>query len=245
MDDVLVANLQEINMLTPWDERMLSVVDLIKLDTIPLELAAYLINGMRNGASILIGALPSRIGKTTMMGALLGVIPSLDRIVTIEDVSMIPKLTSGTRDNPKTYVIHEVSRRSGWGPYLGGPPVVKVTNLVGAYTRLATNLHADSIDMVKTTFHRFGSQEAIGVFNFIIFLVYNDYNRVRVVDEVWEFDTPNRAFKLVYSNVDGFSPDVRYKSSHQKWKMFLSQCLSQDIYSIEEVAYALRDYTKE
>jgi energy-coupling factor transporter ATP-binding protein EcfA2 len=202
-------------------------------------------DGMRNGASILVGALPSGVGKTTLMAALLGVIPSSDRIITIEDVDMIRRLMPGTRETPKTYVIHEISRGPTWGNYLGGRPVVAVTKLVGPYTRLAANLHADSIDMVEATFRSFGSQEAVNVFNFIIFLLYNPHNRRRTVDEVWEFDRSKKSFKLVYSNAKGFSPDIKSKPNSQKWRSFLSHCLSQGIYTIEEVAYALRKYTKE
>lgn len=245
MSDVLDANLQEIDMLAQWGGRMLSLVDLIKLGTVPLELAAYLVDGIRSGASVLVGALPSGVGKTTLMAALLGVIPASDRIITIEDADMIRKLTHGTRENPKIYVIHEISRGPTWGNYLGGRPVVEVTKLVGPYTRLAANLHADSIEGVEATFRRFGSQEAMNVFNFIIFLRYNPRNRRRIVDEVWEFDGPRKAFKRVYTNAEGFSPDAKDKTDQQKWRKFLSQCLNKYVYTIEEVAYALREYAKE
>lgn len=200
MLDVLDTNQQEINMLIQWGKRMLSLVDLIKLGTMPLEVATFLMEGMRNGASVLIGAQPSGAGKTTLMGSLLGVIPSSDRIITIENASMIQGLTQGTLESPKTHVIHEISRRHSWGHYLGGSVVVKVTQLIDPYTRLATNLHSDSIERVKATFRRFGFEDAVKVFNFIIFLQYNYDTRLRVVDEIWEFDKLKNSFKVVYSN---------------------------------------------
>ena len=110
---MLDANLEEINNLNMFGERLLSLVDLIKRETIPLEVAAYLVEGVQKGAGVLIGAWPQRAGKTTVMGALLGVIPSSDRIITIEDDRVIPQLTSGSRDEPKTYVIHELSNHGG------------------------------------------------------------------------------------------------------------------------------------
>jgi energy-coupling factor transporter ATP-binding protein EcfA2 len=244
MVDVLDANLQEINTLIQRGGRMLSLVDLIKLNTVPLEVAAYLVDGMRNGASVLVGALPSGVGKTTLMSALLGVIPSSDRIIPVEDGSMVQELTRGTLEQPKTYVIHEISRGPGWGNYLWGRPVIALTQLVDTYTRLAANLHADSIDGVKAAFRRFATEKAINVFNFIVFIQCNYYTRLRAIDEVWEFDTPKKAFNLVYSNAEGFSPDAKNKPTHQKWKNFLSKCLKQDIYTIEKVAYAIREYAK-
>ncbi|MCK4952981.1 hypothetical protein KAS14_04290 [Candidatus Bathyarchaeota archaeon] len=242
--DVLDANLEEINMLNLWGERMLSLVDLIKRDTIPLEVAAYLMEGIQNGAGVLIGAWPNRAGKTTLMGALLGVISSLDRIITIEDARVIPQLTSGSRDRPKTYVIPEVSRH-GRG-YLWGSPVVDVTRLVDSNTRLVTNLHLDSLEEVKDIFDRFGSEEALNVFNFIIFIV-----PPRVVDEVWEYNTSSQSHERIYSNAGVFSLDFDSESDSQKsqkrikWEKFLLLCLNQDIYRIEEVAYALKEYKNE
>jgi hypothetical protein len=153
---------------------------------------------------------------------------------------MIPQLTPGSRGRSKTYVIHEVSRH-GRG-YLWGPPVVDVTRLVDSNTRLVTNLHSESIDEVQAIFDRLGSEEALNVFNFIIFI-----DPPRVVDEVWEFDTSSQSHTRIYSNTEGVSldgskPNSQKSHGRTKWEKFLSQCLNQDIYHIKEVAYALQEY---
>ena len=249
MIDVLEANLDVINSLIQWGGRMLSLVNLIKLDTIPLEVAAHLMSGMQKGTSVLIGAKPSWAGKTTLMGALLGVIPSSDRIITIENSCEIPFLPPGSQDKPKTYIIHEISRGGWHGLYLEGPPVVDVTRLVDPNTRLVTNLHADSIEGVKAIFRRFGCEKALNVFNFIIFIHYNPISQSRFVDEVWEFDKPRQSHKRIYSHDERFTSDFKNEQSSQKthtlkWEQFLSQCLKKDIYSIEEVAYALQEYVQ-
>ena len=242
--DVLEANLAEINMLTPWGGRMLSLVDLVHRDTLPLAVAAYLLDGVQMGASVLIGAWPNRAGKTTLMGALLGVIPPSDRIIIVDDARMVPQLTAGAPEQLTTYVIPEISRH-GWG-YLWGPPVVAVTRLVDSNTRLVTNLHADSVDEVTAVFGSLGSKEAVHVFRFIIFI-----NPPRVVDEVWEFDPSRQSHTVIYSSAHGVSPDFYGKPNSQqrqrrtKWETFLSQCLNHDIFRIEDVAYALREYRKE
>lgn len=243
MVDILDSNLKEINTLIQRGERMLSLVDLIKRNTLSLGLAAYFINGMRNGASVLIGARPGRAGKTTMMGALLGIIPSSDRIIAVKYVGLTKGLTPGTQKSPKTYVIHEISNH---GPtYLWGPAVVEVTRLVGPHTRLASNLHEDNIAGVKATFRRCGSEEAMNVFDLIIFIQYASRDAHRAVGEVWEFDRSNQSFNLTYSDVEGFSPHIANSANHRKWETFLSQCINQDVNTIEGVAYALKKYAKE
>lgn len=243
MVDALDSNLKEINALIPWGGRMLSLVDLIERDTLSLRLATYFMNGMRTGASVLIGARPGRVGKTTMMGALLGLVPASDRIITVVSASMVKGLTHGTRKNPRTYVIREISDH---GPtYLWGPPVVGITRLVGPYTRLVSNLHADSITGVKATFRRCGSEDAMNVFNLIIFIRYVRQGARRVVSEVWEFDTSNQSFDLSYSEVEGFSQPITNSAKHRKWEKFLSQCINQHVNTIEAIAYALRKYAKE
>jgi len=46
-------------------ERPRSLVDLIKLDTVNLELAAWLMSHVSQGASFIVGSGPGGIGKTT------------------------------------------------------------------------------------------------------------------------------------------------------------------------------------
>ena len=54
---------------------MLSVIDLIKAGTLNIAQAAWLALRILDGDSFLIGARPGAAGKTTVMGALLGLLP--------------------------------------------------------------------------------------------------------------------------------------------------------------------------
>jgi len=239
--DALNSNLKEISALNPWSERMLSLIDLIKLDTLPLDLAAYLMNEIRKGASVLVGARAGRAGKTTLMGALLGIIPSSDRIITIENAAMVKGLKPGTRKNPKTYVIHEISNHGPrHGPYLWGSAVAEAARLVGPYTRLLSCLHADNIAGVKATFRRCGAEEAMYVFDFIIFIQYLRHDAIRVVNEVWKLSSTKESFKRSFSKTGGLID--KNEKELVKWEKFLTYCLKQDILAIDEVAYALREY---
>jgi len=233
---VLDDNIDVIEGLTRRGKRMLSIVDLVKLKMIPLELAAYLIDGMQNGASVLIGARPSGAGKTTMMGALAGVIPSSERIITIEGARHVPHLLPGTIDEPITYIIHEIGRSR---QYLWGSSVVDTTRLVDSNTRLIANLHAEKMDDIKATFSRFGSENAFHVFDFVIFIRHDRRNPPRVVNEVYEFDRLIQSYKRIYSQVEEFSKlNLKDNQRQKKWEKFLSMCLDQEILHIGKVAYA-------
>ena len=68
------------------------------------------------------------------------------------------------------------------------------------------------------------------------------------MNEVWEYNISSRSHEQIYSHAGGFSPVFYSKlNSHKskeskKWETFLSECLNRDIYYIEEVAYALKEY---
>ncbi|NLX42680.1 MAG: hypothetical protein GXY79_04280, partial [Chloroflexi bacterium] len=55
--------------------RMLSIVDLLLAETLTLPQAAWLAAQVLGGRSFLVGARPGGAGKTTVMGALLGLLP--------------------------------------------------------------------------------------------------------------------------------------------------------------------------
>ena len=62
---------------TPEDEEYnRSLVDLIEAKTIDLELAAWLVAQIWDGASFITGSGPGGVGKTTTMQALLGFVPT-------------------------------------------------------------------------------------------------------------------------------------------------------------------------
>jgi len=122
--------------------RMLSIVDLLEAETLNLDMAACLLDGIGRGASFLVGALPGGAGKTTVMGALLNFLPPGVPIVAATERAV----ASADRDNPDPacYVCHEIGS-GGYFAYLWDQAARDYFALTDAGHMLATNLHADTL----------------------------------------------------------------------------------------------------
>ena len=88
--DVERHNHRQIEQLNQRGGRMLSIVDLIQAGTISVEMAAYAMRAMAEGASLLTAARPGGAGKTTLMAALVGLLPSDVPLVTVDKFSHHP-----------------------------------------------------------------------------------------------------------------------------------------------------------
>ena len=145
--------------------RMLSVFDLIEARTLDLDLASYLMARISRGASFLVGAVPGGAGKTTVMCALLNLVPA--------DVILLPATPENVRNGGKAspdcgrscYVCHEIGRGSYFA-YLWGEDLRRFCLLADERHILATNLHADTMAQAReqicldngvsaASFHRF------------------------------------------------------------------------------------------
>ena len=124
--------------------RMLSIFDLLEARTLDLDLAAYLMAEVARGASFMVGARPGGAGKTTVMGALLNLLPS--------DVPLAAATAEAARaarreraKGRRCYICHEIGRGSYFA-YLWGGALRNYCALQDAGHILATNLHADDLD---------------------------------------------------------------------------------------------------
>lgn len=140
----IILHCNEINRCNQRGGRMLSMFDLLERETITLDLSAFALYHISHGASFMVGANPGGAGKTTVMGALLNLVPA--------NVQLLPateqEITHGLKQNPdskKCYICHEIG--SGhWFAYLWGNNLKKYFQLLDYGNILATNLHADDID---------------------------------------------------------------------------------------------------
>jgi len=133
----------EINSLNQRGGRMLSLVDLLLAGTVSAELAGELALGAQLGANIITAAGPGGAGKTTLMGALLALIPAGSRI---RPVTSAGSVRPASKDSPLTYhVVHEISPAHYYG-YLWGNAVVDYLRLARGNNRIASNLHADTLE---------------------------------------------------------------------------------------------------
>ena len=87
--------------------RMLSIIDLVKANTLSMDIAAFLLERVSNGDSFIVGANPGGAGKTTVMCALINCIPGNMQIFHAENLSAIE---SGKDKNPGCFICHEISR---------------------------------------------------------------------------------------------------------------------------------------
>lgn len=121
------------------DGRPLSLLDLIELETIGTDLAAWLVSHISRGASLITGAGPGGVGKTTMMRALLGFVPDerhfaalLPGEVSCPDGTLCCAISHELSDHPVPF-------------YLWGDNLRAFFALSEQGHMLAANMHADDL----------------------------------------------------------------------------------------------------
>lgn len=143
--DVELHNDRQIERLNQRGGRTLSIVDLIRAGTIGVDMSAYAMRAMERGASLLTGARPGGAGKTTLMAALLNFLPHGVPIVTVDRARVIADALAQPADEPACYLAHEIG--SGhWYGYIWGPDVARFLSLIDGGRRIASCLHADTLD---------------------------------------------------------------------------------------------------
>ncbi|KKL80740.1 hypothetical protein LCGC14_2001730 [marine sediment metagenome] len=144
MNDDVARHCAEIDRCNQRGGRMLSVVDLIDAETFTPELAAYALAAIGRGASFMVGAAPGGAGKTTVMGALLNLVPAKVQLAPADAMAAIRRGLQAP-DPPQCFICHEIGRGSYYA-YLWGAELRAYFDLPAAGHMLATNLHADTID---------------------------------------------------------------------------------------------------
>jgi len=146
--DVERWNREQIEMLNQRGGRTLSIVDLIEAGTLSIEMAACGMRAVANGASLLTGARPGGAGKTTLMATFLNLLPPGVRIVTVDRPSVTARALAEPPTRPLCYLAHEIG--SGhWYGYIWGRQVAEFLALVEGPRRVASCLHADTLDELK------------------------------------------------------------------------------------------------
>ncbi|MCX8065202.1 MAG: hypothetical protein N3G21_08525 [Candidatus Hydrogenedentes bacterium] len=222
--------------------RMLSIFDLIERNTMNVELSVFSLYWISQGSSFLVGANPGGAGKTTVMGALLNLVPA--------DVELLPATESIVAEalNRKyhkrcCFVCHEVG--SGhWYAYLWGESLRNYFRLFELGHILATNLHADDIDeayyqictenrVPKTHFRKI---------NLMYFIKILPGHR-RIINKVYLSDGVNE-HRLVYDYEDGIN-DLILTIDNDKYfaecKKFISENIEK-IRTIEETRQAVLEF---
>jgi energy-coupling factor transporter ATP-binding protein EcfA2 len=143
--DIERHNHRQIEQLNQRGGRMLSIVDLIQAGTISVEMAAYAMRAMAEGASLLTAARPGGAGKTTLMAALLGLLPPDVPLVTVDSSRIIHDGLQRSAAEPACYLAHEIGS-GDWFGYIWGRDVGNFFSLIEDQRRIASCLHADTLE---------------------------------------------------------------------------------------------------
>lgn len=146
--DIEQHNHQQIEQLNQRGGRTLSIVDLIQAGTLSVEMAAYAMRAMHQGASLLTGARPGGAGKTTLMAAILNFLPPDVPLVTVDGSYMISEGLKRSATDPACYLAHEIGS-GDWYGYIWGRDVADFFSLIDGNRRVASCLHADTLDEVN------------------------------------------------------------------------------------------------
>lgn len=125
------------------DETPLSLIDLIERDTLDLELAAWLVSRVAQGASWITGSGPGGIGKTTVMRSLLSFTPDLPF------AEALPGEVAALAGTRRCVVSHELSDHTP-PTYLWDQDLRDFFALADSGCVLVGNVHADDVDGVRT-----------------------------------------------------------------------------------------------
>ncbi|MFW6180391.1 MAG: hypothetical protein ACOC8N_01485 [Spirochaetota bacterium] len=202
--------------------RMLSVIDLVEAGTLSPSLCAWLLGRVRQGGSWLVGARPGGAGKTTVMSALLAMLPAG---VTVR---LTNPGTGWERSRPGDCVVcYEISP-GAYDAYLWGEGVRLLTELGRTGCRIVSNLHADILQEAREqVVGRCGaSEEGFGAFGLFIPLSLRG-SRVPVVRRVHLFERGS------WRAVD--DPESAPDSGIER---FLEDCLRGGIRTVEQVRAA-------
>lgn len=127
-------------------ERTLSVVDLIEAGTLESPLVAWLVERVRVGASWVVGARPGGAGKTTIMSALLAMLPPLAKG---RSIRLAEDGTGWERSMPGDCVVAFEIGTADLESYIWGKDVVRFAALARKRVRVVTNLHADTVEEAR------------------------------------------------------------------------------------------------
>jgi hypothetical protein len=190
--DIERHNRQQIERLNQRGGRALSIVDLIRAGTISMEMAACAMRAMHQGASLLTAAGPGGAGKTTLMAAILDFLPLGVPLVTVDNPRAIRDALRRPQPEPACYLAHEIGS-GDWYGYIWGRDVADFFSLSGGPRRIASCLHADTLEeltgILCSAPLRVAS-EALGRVGLILFMhvarVASGYRRR--VASFWEAD---------------------------------------------------------
>lgn len=135
-------------------------------------MAACGMRAVAEGASVLTGARPGGAGKTTLMATFLHLLPPDVRILAVDRPAVIAGALAEPPTTPLCYLAHEIGP-GHWYGYIWGRQVADFLALVEGPRRVASCLHADTLDelfAILTSPPLGVSEQAIGRVGLMMFM---------------------------------------------------------------------------
>jgi hypothetical protein len=222
-------------------EHARSLLDLIDLGTFDLELAAWFISHISQGASYIFGSGPGGIGKTTTMRSMLSFVPANLRFVTA-----LPDKVNEIDSSPHCVISDELSDHTP-ATYLWDQDVRDYFACSRKGHLLVANVHADDAaevheQMVTTNQVPESQFRSISIFGFICLEGGNpeggrikDTTTRRVVNKVFYSDGSSD-HQSVYSPEEGLLSNApRNSALEDKCRSFLQEVLDTPERTLEGV----------
>jgi hypothetical protein len=235
-------NLREIESLNQRGGPTLSVVDLIEAGTLSVELAGYFMSRVSRGASFFTAAVPGGAGKSTVLANLLCFLPPGERIVSTSSDAVVHEALGEQDLSGTCFLAHEIG--SGhWYGYIWGSTVADFVSLKRTGARLASCLHADTLEQVTEILT--GSpldvaQDALTQVDLLGF-VHILPGRRRRLGTVYEAD--ERGHQLTFELDGGSDTFVRHAAPPDDHESacaeFIGKLVEQDVRRFEDVREAV------
>jgi hypothetical protein len=207
--------------------RMLSVVDLIEAGTLTQEQTAWLLARIQEGSSWLVGAVPGGAGKTTVMSALLAMLPG------DEEVYLTNRGSGWERCGPGTCAVSYEIGTGFYDAYIWGGDVRLLTEISMKGGRIVSNLHADTLEQARDQIVRKcgASEKGLGAFDLFLPMVVSrrGFTPKRMVEYINYYEKGN--WKKLH--------DIPALSSREKKiAEFLAECVHQGLRTCPDVRTA-------
>lgn len=221
---------------------MLSIIDLIEAGTLDFNESGWLISRIECGSSFLVGAKPGGAGKTTVMGALLVMLPpgarlylagdSTDNRDMFETTDKRQHSTAAGRGSSSAFnkymVSYEISPAFYEG-YVWGKAVREMFAMTDLGFRIAANLHADTLKDAK---HQVIIENGVPEQQFNkcgIFVPITLRGRKREINRICYYDNPEKeGWRELSRNRKPLEREIEIQD-------FLRFCVRNNIRHIEEV----------
>jgi hypothetical protein len=222
--------------------RMLSVFDLLEAKTLDLDMAACLMARISRGASFMVGARPGGAGKTTVMCALLNLVPA-DRNLYAASPQAVRDALKRPDDPPGCAICHEISP-GHYFAYLWDDDLRDYCSLQDRGHTLATNLHADDLEEARqqVCVDNGVPPEHFNAFDLLIFLRVggNPFRAQRRIDKVYASHGAS-PHHLIH---DPSAPDLADADYLKRCRTFLEETHRAGVRTIEDARTAVVEFLK-